>query len=124
MRLGKREQRKGRNGEIELVRILNECGIPAAVGAPLNYGSEADITNIPGLHAECKRTEKIRLSDWLEQAEADAAKFADGAPTIFWRKNRSPWMVFMRLQDWLELYGRALVGGFGRSEPPRKEECE
>ena len=34
----------------------------------------------------------------------DAEKFGDGLPALFHRRNRTPWLVTMRLEDWLKLY--------------------
>lgn len=31
-------------------------------------------------------------------------KGADGIPALFHRRNRKPWLVTMRLTDWLQLY--------------------
>lgn len=40
--------------------------------------------------------------------ERDAQRFQDGAPAVFHRRSRSPWLVTMKLEDWIKLYqGRA-----------------
>ena len=101
-----RSQRKGRGGELELTRLLNEYGIPAEVGTAVSFGSSPDITGIRGIHAEVKRTERFRCYEALEQAENDARKFADGLPAVFHRQNRHGWIVVMKLEDWLQIYGR------------------
>ena len=28
----------------------------------------------------------------------------DGAPAVFFRRSRSPWLVVMKLEDWIRLY--------------------
>ena len=38
--------------------------------------------------------------------ERDANRFQDGAPTVFFRRSRSPWLVVMKLEDWIGLYDR------------------
>ena len=38
------------------------------------------------------------------QAVRDSEKFHDGVPVLFHRRNRSPWLVTMRLEDWLGIY--------------------
>lgn len=86
--------------------ILQEYGYNVKPAEPLNYGTIPDLTGLPGIHIECKRCEQLRLSEWMAQAERDAQRFQDGAPTIFHRKSRSPWLVTMRLVDWLNLYKR------------------
>ena len=99
-----KSQRKGRHGEIELSRILNENGIPAKPGNPLNFGKVPDIIGIDRVHAEVKRVEKLNVHEAMQQSIRDSEKFGDGMPALFHRKNRSPWLVTMRLEDWLKLY--------------------
>ena len=109
--MGRSSQRKGRAAELELCRLLNDHGIPAAVGEPLNYGTEPDISGVAGVHVECKRAERVQIGEWIAQAARDAERFKDGAPAVFFRRSREPWHVCMRLSDWLALYGAARKEG-------------
>lgn len=102
--MSKSQQRKGRNGEIEICRIFQAHGIDAQPGDPVSFGNCPDITGVNGIHCEVKRCEQMRLTEWLEQATRDSERFHDGAPTIFHRRNRSPWLVTMRLEDWMTIY--------------------
>lgn len=102
--MGKSSQKKGRAGELELCRILQEHGHAVSPGLAVSFGDTPDLVGLPGIHIECKRTERLNLREAMEQAERDAAFFRDGAPTVFHRQNRQPWLVTMRLSDWLELY--------------------
>ena len=102
--MGSKSQRKGRGGELEIVKIFQAHGIPAEPGQAVSYGSTPDVVGVDGIHCEIKRCEQLRLTEWLEQAARDSEKFHDGAPTVFHRKNRQPWLVTMRLEDWLLLY--------------------
>ena len=97
-------QKKGRHGEIELARILNSNGIPAKPGNALNFGTVPDVVGIDGIHAEVKRVEKLNVHEAMSQAIRDSEKFGDGMPALFHRRNRTPWLVTMRLDDWLRLY--------------------
>ena len=101
---GRTSQRKGRAGELELARLLQEYGYNVEPGRAVSYGSTPNITGLPGVHIECKRAEQLRPYDWMEQAERDAVRFGDGLPAVFFRRSRSPWLVVMKLGDWLELY--------------------
>lgn len=74
------------------------------MGDPLNYGTQPDVYGVDGCHIEVKRTEQIRLADWMKQAERDAEKFRDGMPVIFHRKSRSKWVAIMSLESWAVLY--------------------
>lgn len=102
--MGKASQRKGRAGELELCRLLQAQGIPAEPGMPVSFGATPDVVGIPGIHAEVKRVERLNVPEAMVQAMQDAAWFQDGVPTLFHRRNRSPWLVTMRLEDWLDLY--------------------
>jgi Holliday junction resolvase len=101
--MGKASQRKGRNGERELVTELNRLGIPARIGQAVSYGSCPDVVGVPGIHAECKRVEKLNIETAMGQAIRDAEKFKDGAPAVFHRRNRKPWLVTMLLDDWVKI---------------------
>ena len=72
--MGRSSQRKGRAAELELCRLLNDHGIPAAVGEPLNYGTEPDISGVAGVHVECKRAERVQIGEWIAQAARDAER--------------------------------------------------
>jgi len=105
--MGKSSQKKGRAAELELSRLLNEAGIPAKPGAALNYGTEPDLTGIPGIHAEVKRHERIEIGAWCQQAEQDAQRFG-GIPCVFFRRSREPWRVTMTLSGFIELYKKGV----------------
>lgn len=105
--MGAKSQRKGRAAELELSRIFQARGIPAAPGKPVSFGETPDIIGIRGIHAEVKRRENVNLSAALAQAAADAEKFKDGIPVVFHRGNRQSWRVTMALDNWLTLYAAA-----------------
>lgn len=102
--MGKSSQRKGRTGELELARLLQNHGYPVEPGEAASFGATADLVGLPGIHIECKRVEKLNVPQAMEQAVRDAEKFHDGAPALFHRRNRQPWLVTMRLEDWVQLY--------------------
>ncbi len=102
--MGAKSQAKGRRAELELARILQGHGYNVEPGRALSYGEVPDLTGLPGVHIEVKRRERLELAEWMQQAERDADRFGDGAPTVFHRRSRSPWLVTMHLEDWLRLY--------------------
>ena len=102
--MGRTSQRKGRAGELELAATLREYGFMVEPGAPANHGTTPDLTGLPSIHIECKRAERLDLGAAMAQAVHDAEKFHDGAPAVFHRRNRQPWLVTMRLTDWIEIY--------------------
>lgn len=103
--MGKASQRKGAEGERELAAILRERGYDIERGGALSYGEAPDLAGLPGVHIEVKRVERLNVPEAMEQAIRDAARFG-GLPGLFHRRSRSPWLVTMRLSDWLELYER------------------
>ena len=102
--MGIKSQRKGREAERELCRILQEYGIPAKPGDPLNFGTVPDVVGIPGIHAEVKRQERLNLTAAIDQAVRDSQKFNDGLPAVFHRRNRQEWLVTMKLCDWIQIF--------------------
>ncbi len=101
---GRSSQRKGSAGERELAAILRQYGYQAQRGGSLTYGTVPDVTGLDGIHIEVKRQEALNLLAAIHQAGADAERFQDGLPAVFHRRNRSPWLVTMRLEEWLTLY--------------------
>ena len=106
-------KRKGSGGERELLDILLAHGIEAErhdqrfIGGRGNPDVSAVFADIP-IHCEIKRTERLRLTEALNQAIRDA----DGAafPCVIHRGNRQPWVVSFRLTDmflwWGDLVGK------------------
>lgn len=104
--MGLSSQRKGKRGEEELTEILSGYGYNVRRGTSQNYGTEPDISGLPGIHVEVKRAEKLNLYEAVEQAKRDSVRFADGLPAVFHRKNRKEWLVTMPLSFWFEIYER------------------
>ena len=102
--MGKGSQRKGADGERELAAVLREHGFEITRGGSLSFGEVPDLSGLPGVHIEVKRVERLNIMEAMEQAIRDSEDFLDGAPTVFHRRNRCPWLVTMRLEDWLERY--------------------
>lgn len=97
---------KGAKGERELARMLREYGYDGMRGCQRCgiYG-DPDVLGLPGIHIECKRVEKLNLYDAMAQSKRDAR--SNEMPCVFHRKNRSEWLVTMRFDDWMTLYGES-----------------
>ncbi|MGM9628350.1 MAG: hypothetical protein ACI3V4_09725 [Faecousia sp.] len=104
--MGTRSQRKGAAGERELASILLENGYDCSRGGSLSFGEVPDLSGLPGIHIEVKRVERLNVHEAMDQAIRDSERMCDGIPTLFHRRNRKPWLVTMRLEDWLRLYGQ------------------
>ena len=96
-------RQKGAGGERELSRILWEYGYNCHRGQQYSGANgDADVVGLPGIHIECKRVERLNLSEAMKQAVRDAV--ATEVPAVFHRKNREGWLVTMRLDDWIKMY--------------------
>lgn len=103
--MGKAQREKGKRGELELAHILQGYGYKCRRGQQYcGANGDADVVGLPGIHIECKRVERLNLKDAMKQAVADA--LPDEKPAVFHRMNREPWLVTMRLEDWMKLYGK------------------
>lgn len=102
--MSKSQQRKGADGERELAAVLREHGYDIRRGGSLSFGEVPDLVGLPGVHIEVKRVERLNITEAMAQSIRDAERFRDGAPAVFHRRNRQPWLVTMRLSDWLAMY--------------------
>lgn len=99
---GRSSRNKGAAGERELSKIFQEYGYDTKRGYVFYH--QSDVVGLPGIHIECKRVEKLNVSNAMQQSVNESITKADGIPTLFHRKNREGWLVTMRLEDWIELY--------------------
>lgn len=99
--------RKGADGEREIANLLRAEGYEIDRGGTTSFGTVPDLSGLPGIHIEVKRREKLNILEAMQQAIDDAAKFKDGAPALFHRRNRAPWLVTMLFTDWIRLYKEA-----------------
>ena len=106
--MGKSSQRKGALGERELASILKTHGYDCTRGGSLSFGEVPDLSGLPGIHIEVKRVKKLNVVEAMEQSIRDSEQMFGGVPTLFHRRNRKPWLVTMRLEDWLMLYNDAI----------------
>ena len=95
-------KRKGKRGELELAKKLQEYGFNTRRGQQYSGLGGDDVVGLEGIHIECKRVERLNVYDAVKQACKDAE--ADELPAVFWRKNKEQWLVTMAFSDWVELY--------------------
>ena len=100
---GARSRRRGANAEREIANIFRDkYGMDVRRGYVFQH--ESDIVGIDGIHPEVKRVEKLNVHKAMTQAIEETAKRKDGLPTVFHRRDRTEWLVTMRLDDWMQLY--------------------
>lgn len=105
---GRGAKAKGDKYERELSAYLNEeCGLNSH-RTPLSGGGRkealADIIGTPGIAIEAKRTERIDILKYMQQATKNCG--AD-LPVVITRRNQQATedsFVFMHLKEWCELY--------------------
>lgn len=101
--MGKASRDKGKRGERELASKLREYGYDAHRGVQYKGGADSpDVTGLPGIHIEVKRTERLSLYDALAQSKHDAGE--NEMPVVVHRKNDCEWVVIQPLKDWIILY--------------------
>lgn len=101
--MGKVSRDKGKRGERELANKLREYGYNCRRGVQYcGINGDADVIGLPGIHIECKRVERLNFYEAMIQAAHDAR--ADELPTVMSRRDNSPWLVTMRLDDFMRIY--------------------
>jgi len=113
--------KKGKRGELEWAKFCRDMGFPDVRRGQQYSGIEGeDCVNLPGIHLEVKRDERLNIDEAMAQAIRDAA---DGTvPVVAHRKNaeRSKekktlfyrgWKVTMRGEDFLMLLLQARRDG-------------
>lgn len=95
---------KGASGEREFAKLLRKHGYEAERGCQHSGGKDSpDVkTNMPNIHWEVKRTERLRLHDALEQSKRDAGD--DEMAVVAYRRNHADWLVIQPFDEWIELY--------------------
>lgn len=103
--MGKMSRNKGAAGERELARKL-ELALKLPKGTLYRSrqfcgagGDHGDVLGLPGVHIECKRTERLNLYAALKQAINDAG---DNIPVVFHRKNLEPWVAILEIDNLLQ----------------------
>jgi len=102
--MGRMSKRKGAAGEREAAAKLNEVlGTQFRRGRQYHGGPESpDLAgDLPGLHVEVKRTEKLRLWEAVGQAQVDAS--IDQVPVVMHRANGKPWVMVVKVEDLIRL---------------------
>lgn len=125
---------KGDGYERELANFLaDQLGLPIQ-RTPLSGGGRndaqlPDLTGVPDVWVEAKRTERFEPRKAMTQALAGKrARHCPDMPIVVNRRNREPTsksLVVMHLDDWLRIYRAYLkVEGVKTHEDPIEPEAE
>jgi len=102
--MGSMSKRKGAAGEREAADKLNDVlGTRFHRGRQYHGGPESpDLTgDLPGLHLEVKRCERLRLYEALAQARRDAS--VTQVPAVMHRANQKPWVIVVDVEHLIRL---------------------
>lgn len=97
-------KRKGCAGERKFAALCRDHGYTEAHRGQQFHGGydTPDVAGLPGIHIEVKRVEKLNISDAMAQSVRDSEGKA--MPIVAHRRNRSPWLITMRAEDWFRIY--------------------
>jgi Holliday junction resolvase len=100
-RLGKRSKAKGRTGENEVVKILQNNGIQAE-RIPLSgslktqkYSCDVVMGNGKRIEVKRRKNELATIQKWLNEDE--------NSNYVFFRADRGKWIVIMDIDEFIEL---------------------
>lgn len=94
---------KGKRAELQLAHKLQEWGFPARRSQQFaGINGDADVVGCPYLHIECKAVERLNIHDAMNQSKRDAKE--DEYPVVIHKKNRTPWLITMELDDFEQFY--------------------
>ncbi len=96
-------KKKGSNGERELFQLLRPYGAERHEQRYIGGLGNPDISFVLGsttFHCECKRVERLNIHAAFNQASRDAQ--SGSVPVVAHRRNREPWLVTMKLDDFLK----------------------
>ena len=97
-------RRKGKEGELELARILRTYGFNTRRGQQFKGGGDSpDVMGLPGVHIECKRVQSLNIEKAMVQSRTDAEE-TDDIPIVMHRRDREKWKVTMDLDEFMKMY--------------------
>jgi len=96
--MSKASREKGQRGEREVRDLLRQYGFLAVRDGRLS----ADLSHdVPDVHFEVKRCERLSLPEWTRQAEMDAKE--GEVPVVAYRRSQEPWRASVPLDFLLGL---------------------
>ncbi len=104
--IGRGSKIKGSNGELEVAALFKKNGYAARRSSQF-CGSSGDaqdvmVLDVPELHVEVKRTERLNLYEAMEQVERDNIKKRQ-IPVIFHRRNHQDWVCIVSQETFFKL---------------------
>lgn len=100
----KASRERGKRGERQFAKELQDRGLVARRGQQFRGGPDSpDVIceSLPDLHFEVKNREQHRPWDWMAESCCDMGP--GQIPVVAMKRNRKPWLVVMRLDDFVEM---------------------
>jgi Holliday junction resolvase len=97
---------KGKRGELEVVALFRKYGFDAErvpLSGATNVMKGDALVDVPDLHVEVKRAERICLPEWIEQASAQAAAEGKTRWLLCLRRNNERWRAVLDLETLLAM---------------------
>lgn len=95
-------KQKGKRAELEVAALLRSHGYDAKRGVQYKGGQDSpDVLGLDGVHIEVKHVERLNIHEAMAQADRDSG---GNVPIVVHRRNRTPWLVTMHIEDFLRLY--------------------
>ncbi|QDV53717.1 hypothetical protein [Gimesia fumaroli] len=106
--MGKFSRDKGKRGERELAGILTRLfGVFCRRGQQYSGIEGRDVVGLKGVHIECKRTERLRLREALQQATEDASE--GETPIVCHKQNGEEWLATVALNNLPDLVSKLFL---------------
>lgn len=99
--MGRSQRDKGASAEREIAKIFNENGFRARRGQVFNHEPDVIVFDLPWLHIEVKRHEKIAMPAWIKQSTESCKD--NESPCVIFRQNRQKWWFAIPLEVALKL---------------------
>jgi Holliday junction resolvase len=101
--MGRKSREKGKRGEREWAKTLQDMGITARRGVQYQGGSASpDVVAELPVHWEVKRSETFHPYDALSQAIEDAED-SGNTPVVVHRKSRKAWIAVLLAADLVKI---------------------
>lgn len=93
-------RRKGARGELAVIAMAKAHGFTAVRSRSGGGQDLGDVVGIPGFAVESKWVERESVRQWFEQAAAHCGK---EIPVVAHKRNHSPWLATLELDQLLAL---------------------
>ena len=114
--MGISQKRKGKAGEREFAKLLQEhLGVSVVRNLVQSRQGGADLIGLPGWAIEVKRAAMPKIQEWWQQT-CSQAEVAGERPVLTYRLDRHSWRIVLALRD--------VAAGFENAPLSMRIECD